>query len=328
LIDSGGNIVAVNDNWLALAKETGAALDRVGAGANYLDVCRHASVASADAREALEGIRTVLRGRLKSFTMDYSCDWASNPCYFRMSVTPIHYEGALFAITHTDITELRLSKERSLKRARQFARSLINAQEEERQRIAREIHDDLGSRIALLSFAIQRMMNHPRHSGSRKDELSQIIENITDLSNVLRNLSHCLHPPLLRHVGICAAVSALCEEFERTQGVQTNVVVPAELPSLPDEVGLCTFRVLQECLHNIAAHANASSVCVVLERTSGEVRLKVSDTGRGFVPSEIIPRMGLGLISMKERVLCMRGRLEIKSAPGAGTEIRVSIPIG
>jgi signal transduction histidine kinase len=328
LIDPDGYIVGVNNKWLALAEQAGATLDRVGIGANYLDVCRQASSSCPDAREAFSGIRSVLKGKLQSFTMDYSCELRSGLRYFRMGVTPIRCEGPRFVIAHTDITELRLSKEKSLKRLQKFARCLINAQEEERERIAREIHDDLGNRIALLSFSVRRIMNHrSRHSGPRIDALNQIIDNITDLSNALRNLSHCLHPPLLKHAGICAALKALCEEFEKTQGIQIDVVVPAELPSLPDEVGLCIFRVSQECLHNIAKHAEAPSVSVVLERTPREVRLKVSDTGRGFVPSETNPNAGLGLISMKERVLCIRGHLDIRSGPGAGTEIRVTIPL-
>ena len=128
--------------------------------------------------------------------------------------------------------------------------------------------------------------------------------------------AHCLHPPLLKHAGICAALKGLCEEFEKAQGVQMKVVIPAELPSLPDDVRLCIFRVSQECLHNIAKHAEAENVSVVLERTQRELRLKVADTGRGFVPSKNSTKRGLGLVSMKERVLCVKGQLKIQSAPG------------
>jgi signal transduction histidine kinase len=328
LIDSDGNIVSVNNNWTALAERFGASLNRVGPGANYLEVCRRAGGSSADAREALGGIRSVLKGKLQSFTMDYVCDLTSDVGYFRMSVSPFHYQDGRFVITHTDITDLRVSKEKSVKQLQHFARRLINAQEEERERIAREIHDDVGSRIALLSFAVRHIMNQrTRHSATRMDELTQIMDNITDLSNALRNLSHWLHPPLLRHAGICIALRSLCDEFEKTQGVEMDILIPPELPNLADEVGLCIFRVAQECLHNIAKYADARNVSVVLERTAKEIRLKVSDNGRGFVSSEAVARTGLGLISMQERVLGIRGNLEIFSAPGAGTEIRVTVPI-
>ncbi len=328
LIDSNGNIVGVNDKWLLLAEQTGARVNGVGPGVNYLDVCRRAGSSCADAREALAGIQAVLKGKLHFFTMDYSDNSPSEVRYFRMGVTPIRYQGARVVIAHTDITELRLSKEKSLNRLQGFARRLINAQEVERERIAREIHDDLGSRIALMSLSVRQIANrHSRHSVPPMRELNQIIDNITDLSNALRNLSHCLHPPLLKHAGICVALKALCEEFEKTQGVQMDVVIPPHLPNVPDEVGLCIFRVSQECLNNIAKHADAANVSVVLERRPRELRLKVSDTGRGFMPSDSCTKAGLGLMSMKERVLCIRGRMEIQSAPGIGTEICVTIPL-
>ena len=328
LIDADGTIVGVNDNWMALAEQTGATLSRVGFGANYLDVCRRAAPSSSNAREALHGIRGVLKGKLKSFVQDYSCDSLSDPNYFRMSVTPICYADARAVITHTDITELWLSKEQSLKNLRQYTRRLINAQEEERERIAREIHDDLGSRIALLSFSVSRLMTQrSRHSVPVVDELKETIDNLTELSEALRNLSHCLHPPLLRHTGICAALKALCEEFSRSHSIEIDAVIPEEVAPFSDEAALCIFRVAQESLHNVAKHAGPTRVTVSLERTLREVRLRVADTGRGFVPSGTTRASGLGLINMKERALCVRGHLEVRSAPGAGTEVRVSIPV-
>jgi signal transduction histidine kinase len=326
LIDSDGQIVAVDNSWISFAEKSGARLNRVGPGANYLDVCRRASESCPDAREALIGIETVIQRKSQFFSMDYWCHLPAGPKCFRMAVMPFECDDAQFAITHTDITKLRLSRDRNLKRLRTAARRLINAQEEERKRLARELHDDLGTRITLLSFAVHRVINQCRRSDAPLAECAQVIDRITDLSNALRNLSHCLHPPLLQHSGICGALKALCEEFEQTHGVEIDVVAPTELP-VPDEVGLCIFRVSQECLHNIAKHANAGNISVVLERTPKEVRLKVADTGCGFSPPEDPARRGLGLTSMKERVLAIHGQLKIQSAPGAGTEIHVSIPL-
>src|SRR5262249_47324727 len=115
LIDSEGTIVGVNDKWLALAERSRADLRRVGPGANYLEVCWRAKSSSVDALEAEKGIRAVLKGKLRSFTMDYCGNLPSSGLhYFRMGVTPIQYGAARFVVAHTDITELRLSKERSL----------------------------------------------------------------------------------------------------------------------------------------------------------------------------------------------------------------------
>ena len=327
LIDSGGNIVGSNDNWMAFAEQFGP-VQHTGPGTNYLDVCQRASAYSEEAQEAIGGLRAVLNGKLQSFTMDYSDNSRPGARYYRMGVIPIHYKRARFVIAHADITELRLSKENSLRRVQDFARRLINTQEEERERIAREIHDDLGNRVALLSLSVRQIANRrSSDSVTSLNGLSQVIDNITDLSNAMRNLAHCLHPPVLGHAGICTALKALCEQFEKAQGVEMDVEIPAELPPLPDEVGLCIFRVSQECLHNIAKHAEAESVSVVLERTQRDLRLKVADTGRGFVPWKNSTKRGLGLVSMKERVRCLKGQLKIQSAPGRGTEIRVTIPL-
>jgi signal transduction histidine kinase len=327
-IDAFGNIVAVNQNWTALARRTGASVHSTGPGVNYLEVCRRAAATSADARQALNGINAVLRGKVSSFSMEYACQTLAGQSYFRMGVIPMAHKDIRAIITHTDITDLKLSNERSLHRLQQFARRLIHAQEEEREKISREIHDDLGSRIVLLVFAVRRIMKqHARSSCPSLPELNEVVDSLGDLSKALRNLSHCLHPPLLRYGGICAALKMLCDEFEKTQGIQIDVVVPKELPRLSDDVELCIFRVSQECLQNIVKHSNAGNVSVVLESTPREVRLKISDTGRGFEPSHVVHDGGLGLVSMEERVLCIRGRLEVTSAPGVGTEICVTIPL-
>jgi signal transduction histidine kinase len=326
LIDAFGNIVATNEAWIAFAEESGSGPNHIGPGTNYFELCR--DFYGHRAREARGGIRAVLQGKLHSFTMDYTDHTLSELGYVRMTASPMCYGDARVVVSHTDITELQVSKERSLERLHHFAQRLVNAQEEERQRIAREIHDDLGNRIALLAFSIRRVMNTPRvTSASDRNEVGRVIDGITDLSNALRNLAHCLHPPLLKYSGICAALKTLCQEFGRTQGINIEVVVPSETPALPDDVGLCIFRISQECLQNIAKHSGAQTASVVLERTAKQIRLKVSDTGRGFDEFEATQKGGLGLLSIEERAMCIRGRLEVNSAPGAGTEICVTIPL-
>jgi signal transduction histidine kinase len=328
LIDAQGNIVAVNQDWMTFAEVTGAPLGRVGPGVNYLEVCRHAEGSSADSRKALVGISDVLKQKTSSFAMDYACDTPAGPAYFRMVVTPIAYMDARVAIAHTDVTDLNLSKEKNLKRLRQFARRLINAQEEERQRIAREIHDDLGNRIALMSLSVHQIMEQaPENLGSTMNELQKVLDGITELSTALRNLSHWLHPPPLRYLGIGAALTSLQEVFKKTYGIRMDVVIPANLPRLPDEVELCIFRISQECLQNVAKHSGAAEVRIVLEHTPKRIRLTVSDTGRGFSLSKAVQKGGLGLASMRERALSIRGRLTVNSSPGAGTKVLLMVPI-
>jgi signal transduction histidine kinase len=328
LIDSRGNIVAVNKDWMALAEKTGNPLNRVGLGVNYLEVCREASGSCIDSRKALAGIHTVLKGKLSSFTMDYTCQADSGPAYLRMNVTPMAYKDARVAIAHADITDLQLSKERDCRRLQEFARRLINAQEGERQRIGREIHDDLGNRIALMSLSLRQFMKErPENQGASMRELNKILHGIADLSTALRNLSHQLHSPALHHLGVVAGLKSLQEAFEKTHGIRLDVSVPAVLPRLGDEVELCIFRISQECLQNVAKHSGADKARIVLEHTSKQVRLTVTDNGRGFDPAKAIQQGGLGLLSMEERALSLRGRLTVASSAHAGTEVRLTIPI-
>ena len=327
LIDSDGNIVAVNNDWMALSKEAGAAWNRVGPGVNYLEVCRQAGVC-ATSRKALAGIEEVLKGKIPSFAMDYSCQTSSGLGHFRMNVAPIVCGQARAAISHTDVTDLRVSKEEDLRRLREFARRLINAQEEERQRISREMHDDLGHRIALMSFSVRQILQqYPKNAALSIRDLNKVLDGINDFSAALRNLSHNLYPPSLRYLGLRAALKSVGKEFEETYGIHTDVVVPAEAPRLPAEMELCVFRILQESLQNIAKHSGARKVKIVLESKAGEIRLTISDSGCGFNPSEVRKTAGLGLLSMEERAMSIGACLTVNTSPGAGTEIRLSVPL-
>ena len=328
LIDSQGMILAVNKSWLDLAETTGTPSKYVGPGVNYLDVCRRSSASSNDARQALNGIRAVSRNEIPSFAMDYAADLPSGEARFRMTATQVHFGSARVVIAHTDITDMQLSNEHTSKRMQQFARRLMHAQEQERERISREIHDDLGARIASLSLLVHRIMSKENgRSDPRMHDLTQVIESIGDLAKALRDLSHGLHPPVLRHAGICIALKQLCAEFEKMSGLQVTAVVPSEVPEVSADVALSIYRIAQECLQNIAKHSGAHKAKVLLERIGQQVCLKITDMGSGFLQSQINQKGGLGLISIQERVLCMKGKLEVCSALGVGTEVTVRIPI-
>jgi signal transduction histidine kinase len=118
----------------------------------------------------------------------------------------------------------------------------------------------------------------------------------------------------------------LCEEFSRSTGIPIDSTISEEFLHIPEESSLCLFRVAQECLHNIAKHSEATKARVVLECTSRHLRLIITDNGRGFVTSVAWKKSGLGLTSIKERVLCVQGQLDVRSSPGTGTEVRVTIP--
>jgi signal transduction histidine kinase len=206
---------------------------------------------------------------------------------------------------------------------------LINAQEEERQRISQELHDDLGNRIGLMALSLRQIIKEASSkAGSNLTELDEVFHQVTDLSAAVRDISHGLHPLLLRHIGIKVALKSLHETFEKTHGIRTDLTVAEELPQLPHKVALCIFRITQECLRNVAKHSGADRVSITLGSVPGHISLAVSDTGRGFVnQSEAIRKGGLGLLSMEARALSVGGRLTVNSSPESGTEIRLTVPL-
>jgi signal transduction histidine kinase len=326
LIDAQGTIVAVNKEWTALAQKMGASLNRVGPGANYFEVCRRATDSSADSHRALNGIHSVLTQRAPSFAMDYACPTSSGTANFHMEVSPITYGNVRVAITHSEVKDVYASDVKNFRLLQQFARRSINAQEAERQRISREIHDDLSNRIALMALSVRQIIKQSRDN-SVTAGLQKIIEQIADLSAAMRDLSHGLHPPLLRHIGIKAALKSLRDSFEKTHGIRTELVGVAELPRVSDEMALCIFRVIQESLQNVAKHARADRVAITLHHTPRQIRLTVSDTGRGFVRSDVIQKGGLGLLSMEARALSIGGHLTVNSSAVAGTEVCLTVPL-
>jgi signal transduction histidine kinase len=328
LIDSHGKIVAVNNDWTLLAKQTGVKLARVGVGANYLEVCRKASAFSVISHQALNGIIQVIKEEVPSFTMDYTCQTPAGLAHFRMNAAQIHYRNARVAISHTDITDLELSKRKDFERVQKFARRLINAQEEERQRISREIHDDLGGKIAFLAFSVRQIAaQRPKNFTCIEAELNKVVDGLTDLATGLRDLSHSLHPPSLRYVGVAGALKSIAKAFQENYGILIDVRVPKELPHLGADLELCIFRICQESLQNIAKHSGASKARIVLEHSGNHLRLTVSDTGKGFVRSEAVLGGGVGMLSMQERAISIGGNMTVTTSPGEGTEVSLTVPL-
>jgi signal transduction histidine kinase len=329
LIDGRGDIVAVSGDWTAVANRS-TIREGIRTGENYFEVCRRENGTPLASRKALVGIRGVLKEKSSSFVMDYECRSALGARYFRMTATPISHAVVRAAIIHTDVTDLRLSKREDLRRLQQFARRLIHAQELERHRISREIHDDVGNRLALMSLSLRHLMTQIPSSARFQPqirELDKILDYIAEASASLRNLSHGLQPPTLRCLGVSAALKALGDGFRNTHAIDVNVTTPPDMPRLSEDIELCIFRITQECLQNAAKHSGADKVRVILERTAKRVQLTVIDNGCGFDRAAAMQKGGLGLLSMEERALSVRGRLSISTAPGEGAEVRLIVPV-
>jgi PAS domain S-box-containing protein len=207
-------------------------------------------------------------------------------------------------------------------------RKLIEAQERERARIARELHDDVGQRLALLTVELEQLrQNYVDLPAGLVQRIDELRSQSSDIASDVQSLSHELHSSKLEYLGIATAMSAFCHELSVQQNVEI-VFAHDEIPrSLPQEISLCLFRVAQEALQNAVKHSGVRHFDVDLRNAPDAIHLTVRDSGSGFDIAESMKTSGLGLISMAERLKLVDGQLAIDSQPQQGTIIRASVPL-
>ena len=207
---------------------------------------------------------------------------------------------------------------------------LIAGEEEARRRIARQLHDDHGQRLAALGFELEAVRRQFPEDDPRRSGLDVLGADLAELGEDLRRLSHELHPAILERRGLAEALRDACAEIERRHGLPVRLSLPGEesrLSQLPQDIALGLYRIAQEALSNIIRHAAAREVRVTLRIDPPRARLSVADDGAGFDPEEAYQAGGLGLASIEERAGLLGGRCHIVSAPGTGTEIEVAVPL-
>jgi len=226
--------------------------------------------------------------------------------------------------TAVDITERKLAEEV----LSTVSQKLIEAHEEESTRIARELHDDVNQRLAMVSVRLGHLKQGPPASAAHlKHEIGEIGQAIADLVTDIQALSHDLHPPRLDLLGLEAAATGFCEELSNRHGVTIDVHFENIPQALPREISLCLYRVLQEALQNVVKHSVSRHAHVSLNGHINTINLTVMDSGTGFHPHEAMRGPGLGLTSMKERLKVVGGQLSIDSQPGRGTMIHAVAPL-
>jgi signal transduction histidine kinase len=205
---------------------------------------------------------------------------------------------------------------------------LITSQEEDRGHLARELHDDICQRLALLTFRIDKATKSWRNGlMSVGDQLEQIRQQCFDLGRHVQGLSHGLHPPVLDYLGLVPAAKTFCSDFSQETGTHVEFTDRNVPDYLSPEVSLGLFRVIQEGLHNSVKHSGEKRVEVHLRGRPSEIELVVSDRGVGFDVADVKNAAGLGLISMRERIQLLNGTISIESKPNAGTRICASVPL-
>jgi PAS domain S-box-containing protein len=230
-----------------------------------------------------------------------------------------------------DITERRQAEDalrKSTAMIRHLAGCLLIAQEEERRRIARELHDDLNQKVAALSIGISRIKRQqPPAALGLLCDLDTLRERTGELAHTIRALSHELHPAALEHAGLVAALRSFVAEFSRREEIAIAFEATGQPDSVPPDVAICIYRVAQEAVRNVAKHSGARRAELTLTVGETAVTLAVTDKGRGFDLPSARRGAGLGLISIEERVRALRGRLQISALPGQGAALLVEIPL-
>jgi PAS domain S-box-containing protein len=224
-----------------------------------------------------------------------------------------------------DISELRQARATVI----EFSGRLIRAGEEERARIARELHDDINQRLALLANRIQECdQATTAHTNLvQKKELREIWRLTNEIATDIQHMSHQLHPSKLHYLGLAATVRQLCKEFSEKHRIEIECTVKDLPEDLEENVSLNLFRTVQESLRNVFKHSQAHHVKVELSCESNVVQLRVSDDGIGFNPEHIGSTHGLGLISMQERLRSVGGEFSIWSKPSLGTQVQGRVPV-
>jgi signal transduction histidine kinase len=209
-----------------------------------------------------------------------------------------------------------------------FARRLMSAQEAERTRVARELHDGIGQEIALLGIQMQRATaSIAPQPELLQDRIQKLCAKLTAIGLHVSHLSHQLHSSELEYLGLSVAITRLCREFSEQYSIKVCCVCTNIPAKLENDIALTFFRVVQESLHNIAKHSGASNVQVEVAGGPREVTLSVWDNGAGFDLQESKAAAGLGLISMRERVQLIGGEFAIDSTREAGTRISARTPL-
>ena len=229
-----------------------------------------------------------------------------------------------------DITKRKLSEMKLLKSREDFrhlAGKLLSVQEAERRRLAREMHDDLTQRLAVLAIDIGKMeLKFQDSEDPVLETLRSIRERLVNLSGDVHAISRQLHPSIIDDLGLVDAIKSECRTFTRREGIAIDYSTESMPPRIPEDVAICIYRIVQEGLRNVAKHADTTQLQISLTGKDDSIHLTIKDQGVGFDPKEIKKKLGLGHVSMQERVRLIQGDISIESRPGKGTVINVRAP--
>jgi PAS domain S-box-containing protein len=249
-----------------------------------------------------------------------------------IGLSPVQTDPGLFVLVSiNDMTERRRAEEglkKSQRELRLLTGRLLRAQEMERRRIARELHDDLSQNLALLSVEMELLGQSSQAANGDARRMQDLSDRVKQLATSVHDLSRQLHPTKLEQLGLAPALRSLCDELGNVHGLRIDFSPGAPAGRVSEDAALCLYRIVQEALRNIIKHSGARRAAVELGGAADAVELRIADDGTGFDPRLADGKGGLGLVSMRERLRLVGGTIAIDSQPGAGTRVSVRVPVG
>lgn len=323
LLDSDGRILMINQPLIEFS-----GMDCTGS--NYLDVCASSAAQGvAEAARIAAGIRSVAAGEMPIFSMEYICRTTGEFFWCRATVSRMDSSGTPhILVVHENITQHKATESAlraSAVSMRELAEHQESVREEERKRIAREIHDELGQQLLALKIDVSILQGQLSHVPQAAAQLDGMLRSMTTLMQSMRAIINDLRPAVL-DLGLHAAVEWQTREFQRKTGIACTLLSDGEDIPLPDACATALFRTLQESLTNVSRHAHASHVDVQLYTTEESLLMRISDDGIGQLGKQDKPE-AFGLRGMRERIGSLGGKLTITAAPDQGVTVTAAIPL-
>lgn len=336
VVDRDGHIILVNKAWKRFMQEScDDCVDHLGVGANYwcyLTSCtRSGCEASIKKAKILAGMQTILNGEVSHFTLEYPCPGPTGEHWFMLSATPLGAEPSGIVISHIDITE-RCRSEQVAKEMNQLLRRLSarleESLEEERARIAREMHDELGQKLTALRMELN-WIGSRLHEGQTilQKKINELVHLVDSTTTVVRRIASDLRPPMLDDLGPIAAIEWLTEDFSLRTGIDCRLTLESVQLNGDDTLSTGLFRMVQEALTNVARHAEAKAASVNIQQANDSLTLTIRDNGKGINDNPLYKKSTLGLLGMKERARLLGGTVDIYRHPEGGTEVKIVLPI-
>ncbi|MCR5878927.1 PAS domain-containing protein [Phenylobacterium sp. J367] len=319
ILDGKGTIVGANAAFQAFATARGLAPAAIGE--NYLELTRDTR-AGARLASIRKGLTAVLQKGARGFETEYAMQVAGEPRSFQLRISRFEHDGEVrVVVAHEDVTETV----RAVALAKDAAERVLVGQDQERRRIAMELHDSTGQQLVAMHLTIAQLRRCLEDNPAASALVDDLTRSLQEAHREIRTLSYLIHPPGLEHEGVDTLIHRFAEGFARRSGIDVDVSLPEPMPALSEAQERVVFRMLQESLVNVHRHSGSTRVEVRLALAGDSLMVEIRDNGRGF-PGPPTIQTGSGIQVMQERIKQLGGALTIAdAAPGAALTARLPL---